>query len=111
MSDVINKPKVKGTGAREYWRQVIEAAEASGMPITRYCREHNITVSAFYRWRKVFRGDDAFQEAHVSKFIQVGLAQELSGKIQMDLGGGVQLLFEHEPDVSWLKAVVKELRS
>ena len=41
--------------ARENWRQIVDAQPVSGMTIAAYCREHQVTESAFFAWRRRLR--------------------------------------------------------
>lgn len=36
----------------EYWQQHIAAWKQSGLSKARYCKQHNISQSALYHWRK-----------------------------------------------------------
>jgi hypothetical protein len=46
---------------RAYWKQIIDEQTASGSEASVFCRERDIKISQFYRWRKKFQntGDKA----------------------------------------------------
>ena len=41
---------------REQWQALIDAQAASGQGVEPYCRQHGITTSCFYRWRRFLSG-------------------------------------------------------
>lgn len=41
---------------REEWQALIDAQAASGQGVEAYCRQHGITTSCFYRWRRFLSG-------------------------------------------------------
>lgn len=47
-------PRVART--REQWQALIDAQAASGQGVEAYCRQHGITTSCFYRWRRFLSG-------------------------------------------------------
>lgn len=38
-----------------HWNAIIQEAEKSGMPYSSWCREHDVKLSQFYRWRRKLR--------------------------------------------------------
>lgn len=40
----------------EQWRALIAGQEASGLGVEAYCRQHQLTSSCLYRWRRFFAG-------------------------------------------------------
>jgi hypothetical protein len=44
------------TRTREQWQALIDAQAASGLGIEPYCRQHGVTTSCFYRWRRFLSG-------------------------------------------------------
>ena len=41
------------TKALDHWRTVLANWKTTGLAVTAFCRTHSITVSNFYRWRKI----------------------------------------------------------
>ena len=40
---------------RTYWKTLVDEQGQSGLPASIFCREHNLKVSQFYRWRRKFQ--------------------------------------------------------
>ena len=40
---------------RTYWKQIVDEQALSGLPASIFCREQNLKVSQFYRWRRKFQ--------------------------------------------------------
>ena len=40
---------------RTYWKRLVEEQGQSGLPASIFCREQNLKVSQFYRWRRKFQ--------------------------------------------------------
>ena len=40
----------------EEWHALIEAQPSSGLGVGSYCRQHQVTSSCFYRWRRLLTG-------------------------------------------------------
>ena len=58
---------------REKWRGIIHAAEASGLSLRAYCKQHEVDLSQFYYWRRVLQaeGRQAAQKAARGAFVLV----------------------------------------
>ena len=58
---------------REKWRGIIRGAEASGLSLRAYCKQHEVDLSRFYYWRRVLHaeGRQAAQKASPSAFVLV----------------------------------------
>ena len=41
--------------ARHYWKTLVDEQGQSGLPASIFCREQNLKVSQFYRWRRKFQ--------------------------------------------------------
>ena len=54
---------------RVYWKQIVDEQTASGSEASVFCRERNIKISQFYRWRKKFQNTG--DEALTSRFIHL----------------------------------------
>lgn len=35
------------------WQNIIETHQQSGLSITQFCKQHRLTLSNFYKWRKI----------------------------------------------------------
>ena len=40
---------------RHYWKTLVDEQTQSGLSASNFCREHNLKVSQFYRWRRKFQ--------------------------------------------------------
>lgn len=38
------------------WRELVEGHRSSGLSVGAYCRQHGVTSSCFYRWRRFLTG-------------------------------------------------------
>lgn len=58
---------------REKWRGIIRGAEASGLSLRAYCKQHEVDLSQFYYWRRVLQaeGRQAGQKASQGAFVLV----------------------------------------
>jgi transposase-like protein len=55
-----------------YWREVIREQAASGLSISAYCREHEVSPASFFSWRRRLAADG--REEAAGKFIPIQLA-------------------------------------
>jgi transposase-like protein len=58
---------------REKWRGIVRGAEASGLSVRAYCKQHEVDLSQFYYWRRVLQaaGRQAAQAAPRGAFVLV----------------------------------------
>jgi len=58
---------------REKWRGIIRGAEASGLSLRAYCKQHEVDLSQFYYWRRVLQaeGRQGEQKASPGAFVLV----------------------------------------
>lgn len=54
-----------------FWRRHLDSQSASGLSIRAYCREHGLTESSFYQWRKRLSRDNALCEPAHPMFVPV----------------------------------------
>jgi len=105
-----NNSKPDREGRRVYWRRQIELALKSKMPISRYCREHGISLPSFNYWRKALKEQTPESASRAKGFVRVKVSEEVPQGIRLELGRGVFLSFDREPRVDWVKALVLSLR-
>ena len=78
-------------GAREKWRQIIEAQQASGQTVAAYCRGHGIGQASFFAWKRRLRA-----AAPATEFVEVkavaGVKPVSTDGIEVCLAGGRRLL-------------------
>jgi hypothetical protein len=49
---MMNMKKVLTQRTAADWQQLFELQQTSGMAITKFCEQHQLTVSNFYHWRQ-----------------------------------------------------------
>jgi hypothetical protein len=93
----------------EQWRLLIEAQASSGQSVDEYCKQRQLTPSAFYRWRRFLTGKTGAASAWanpkrrrsraIDGFAAVKLVQDKSGpgslpseSIRLLLAGGRELI-------------------
>ena len=42
---------------QQYWKSIIDECYSSGETVIRWCAEHSINESCFYKWRKIIYPD------------------------------------------------------
>jgi len=53
----LNQPRKKDASAR--WRKLLEDQQASGLPVSAFCRERGIAASSLFAWRRRLVGREA----------------------------------------------------
>jgi putative transposase len=82
--------RVKRTRAQ--WQRFIEEQPSSGLTITEYCQQHQLTVSGFYNWRKKL----SEQESPVHDWLSYSAPDSVAAKqahwqMELELPGGLML--------------------
>ena len=97
----------------EYWRKVIEAAEASGGLIGDYCRRHGIRPSQYYYWRRRLAVHQEAGEVRAGgEFLLVGTAEMASAEavgLELEVGRGWRLRIGAGVEQRVLRVVLSEL--
>lgn len=83
------------------WKKIIEDQKSSGLSISEYCHENNITVSLFYSNRKKLLDE----VSHNDVFLPVKVIEPESTLISMNIDGHTV-----EFDSSLLNKVIGALR-
>jgi hypothetical protein len=103
-----------------FWRGVILEQEASGLPVSAFCRKRDLSQGSFYRWRRKLtqceHGDAAAEfvrEDAVAKFIPVALdappTVARSG-CEIVLPDGCRIIVPIECDANWLREILEVMR-
>lgn len=93
----------------EQWRQIIAAQEASGQPVTAYCREKNLSDKNFYFWRRRLRGRPQMRS---ETFLEVVSASDGPGHkcvLLVHTPGGYRLEIPRGLDVETIRTVLQAL--
>jgi transposase-like protein len=63
----------RGNSEREqYWRGVVRDQPASGLSISEFCRQREVSAASFFRWRRKL--GQRQQEDSAAKFVSIELA-------------------------------------
>ena len=76
------------------WQRVIDEQTRSGLSQERFCRQHNIGFSSFYRWKEKLAEGVRHHSTRESRFIELPpLASVPASRwdIELDLGHGMVL--------------------
>lgn len=65
----------------DQWRQILEDQQQSGLTISAFCRQHNISTSGFYTQRK----KQSVVTASTSAFVSTTVTEETSTKVHRDV--------------------------
>lgn len=99
--------------ARLYWRGVLERWHESGQTIGQFCREHQITESGFYSWRKKlalegFSLEAATAQTKETSFIQIDMHGATQSAMSLKFASGHVLQVTNQVNT---EALVKVLRA
>ena len=95
---------------RNHWKRIVDDQAASGLEASVYCREHNIKISQFYRWRGKFQNMN--NEGTTTSFIQLipGESKPESG-VRIRIFENVFIEIDRDFDPVTLCAAVETLYS
>ncbi|SEM83084.1 hypothetical protein SAMN04489760_1573 [Syntrophus gentianae] len=93
---------------RAHWRTIIEDQAASGLNITKFCREKQINRHPFHAWRRRLQ-----DQQHCTGFLALipGRGIELRSGISIIPGNKLIIEVDRGFDPFTLRAVVETLRS
>jgi len=89
---------------RERWSEIVARAEASGMPIRRFCEKHGVNEGQFYHWRYRLRLEDLRNQAGDSdgaEFVLVRPATATGAATAEAVTGGEAAALELTLDGGW----------
>ena len=93
----MSKQRINRTAAD--WQQLFELQQLSGMTITQFCEQNNLTVSNFYHWRQKLNTFEVKEQAAKDETNAVWQPVEITvpettaknWNIELKLPGGVVL--------------------
>jgi len=93
---------------RDFWRQLVQRQEQSGLSVRAFCQQHRANEHSFYQWRKRFSA----QRLPV-KFALVETSRSActkTGTLELILASGERLRIAPGFDAPTLRAVLGLLR-
>ena len=51
---------------RRYWRDLLTRGRRSGLSVAAFCRRHEVSPAAFYRWKRRLAGETSGKSTEVS---------------------------------------------
>ena len=75
-----------------YWRELLVEQQASGLPVTAFCRERGVSDASFYAWRRRLQSDGQAKAAERpdpagAQFVTVPLSSaELDFEVRLPNG-------------------------
>jgi hypothetical protein len=93
---------------RKQWRTIIDNQATSGMSIAAYCREHHLTSSYYYTWRRKLRAE----QSATGGFLELipGKSVEAASGVRIGLGAKLAIEVTRGFDPYTLRAVVETLK-
>jgi len=101
-------------GKYDYWQQIIEKFENSGLPIREQCRARDIPFWKYYEWRKRIKkmssgSDDSFVE--IKEVYSLPMVKEInSSGVHLECGKGFKVILEENFNPSVLSSLIQVLR-
>jgi transposase len=97
------------SGDIEFWRAHVEACRREGKAARGYARQHGLTLSSFYYWRKKLTPATALAGGSPGKFVALRVMEGTSGAAMVPctlvLCSGLRLELAALPSASWLLAL------
>jgi hypothetical protein len=106
----LTQPRKKDASAR--WRKLLEDQEASGLPVSAFCRERGIAASSLFAWRRrLAAGEPMFKPVKIAVTSTPALDDGGGGEgaIELHLPGGRLLMVRRGFDRQLLVDVIHTL--
>ena len=87
------------------WRALVRQQTIGGQSAAAFCREHGISVTDFFEWRRKLSQVDATG----ARFVEVQLVPEKSRALEVRLAGGRSVMVEAGFDAAHPRAVLAVL--
>ena len=102
-----SEQKAAKPSAAARWKKLIADQEASGLPVSVFCRERGIPQSSLFAWRR--RLAAAGTPNTVAKFMSVKIVPEMSGQGVTSAAGSIELFLRGERRLRIHKGFDREL--
>jgi hypothetical protein len=101
----------------QYWRDVLKQFADSGQGVRAFCKSRSLSEPSFYCWRRRLAQRDAVAESGDRlpsaplAFLPVHIAGEVTGQMEIVLGGGRRIRIRGPVDRAALAEVITALES
>ena len=98
-------------GREQFWREVIREQEASGMPISAFCKKRNVSTASYFSWRRRLSQPD--QNDTAAKFVPLELvppAMTTRPGCEVVLPDGCRIIVSRQCDANWLREILEALQ-
>lgn len=98
--------------ARSYWHGVLERWQQSGLSVSQFCREHRISESGFYTWRKKLSPVPPAPETNRdmnASFVRVDIPHSTQRPMTLELATGHRLQISDQVNEKALAKVLHAL--
>ena len=96
----------------EYWRGVIREQEASGLSISSFCRERDVSAASFFSWRRNLAKRPP--EKSAAGFVALEMTPPASVAqqpvLEIVLPDGCRVLVSGSCDAPWLREILQVVR-
>ena len=104
----------KRTVNRQRWRERIETWKASGQSQKAFCKDHHLGLSAFQRWCRMFKVEDAERDipsAQPVHFLPVRVGASITSHLTVRIQDDLRIEIPEGFDAKLLRQVIEILRS
>lgn len=110
LSPAATKPTVR---TKADWRALVEDWQASGLPVSQFCRQHQVPEHQIHYYRRKYfpSSSNPSSKSNPAGFAQVAMASSLpSNALMVRLPNGVELSgFSSQHSPQWIADMVKVL--
>lgn len=95
----------------QHWRELIAAQRSSGLSVSAFCREREVSAASFFRWRRIL---DRGREDVAGKFVPIEMAPppSLGGPVcfEVALRNGLRVFVPPRFDTDSLRELLDVLK-
>ncbi len=95
----------------QHWRGVIRDQETSGLSISAFCREREVSAASFFSWRRRLTHRD--QEDTAAKFVPLelqGPPTPTPARCEVVLPDGCRIIVPIQCDAKWLSEILAAIK-
>ncbi len=94
------------TAKQQHWSEILESADNSGLSLTEFARQNQLTPQALYRWRNQLKRHTPSSEKPETRFTRVVAKSYAETPFLTITLHQTQLQFNSFPDPEWLAKVI-----